>query len=190
MKLAELLKQSGLSEKEIAVYETIIRLGGSPVTPIAAQSNINRSTAYVILDSLMKKKFVIAAERNGIKTYSPTPRATVIKNFEETAQHYAKLAAMARQLLPEIATGAAAQTAPKIRFFENQAEMSEVFATAVKSLEAIRDTKSKHAHTPANLPAGITISENKVFFVSADKKTGFMVESPSVAASLKTALQG
>jgi hypothetical protein len=49
-------------------------------------------------------------------------------------------------------------------------------------------TKADKATIAKELSAGITISGNTVFFVAADKKSGFVVESGDVALSLKQAL--
>lgn len=47
------LKKIGLSEKEIKVFLTCVRLGPSPVRKIAEQAGINRGTAYDILRALI-----------------------------------------------------------------------------------------------------------------------------------------
>src|SRR5581483_9338446 len=53
MEIQVILKNFGLSEKEIAVYMALIELGPSSVRDIAAKSKVNRGTAYDILKSLM-----------------------------------------------------------------------------------------------------------------------------------------
>jgi len=53
MEIQVILKNFGLSEKEIAVYLALIELGPSSVRDIAAKSTINRGTSYDILKSLI-----------------------------------------------------------------------------------------------------------------------------------------
>ncbi len=48
------LKKLGLSEKEIRVYLSCLKLGPSPVRKIAFSAEINRGTAYDILKSLIE----------------------------------------------------------------------------------------------------------------------------------------
>lgn len=51
--IENVLKKIGLSDKEIKVYLTVVKLGPSPVRKIADTADINRGTAYDILRSLI-----------------------------------------------------------------------------------------------------------------------------------------
>ncbi len=53
-----ILKEYGLSEKEIAVYLSLVDLGPSPVRAVAEASQVNRGTTYDILKSLIKQGLV------------------------------------------------------------------------------------------------------------------------------------
>jgi sugar-specific transcriptional regulator TrmB len=53
MEIQVILKNFGLSEKEIAVYLALIELGPSSVRDIALKSKVNRGTSYDILKSLI-----------------------------------------------------------------------------------------------------------------------------------------
>lgn len=53
MEIQIILKNFGLSEKEIAVYLALVELGPSSVREIAAKSKVNRGTSYDILKSLI-----------------------------------------------------------------------------------------------------------------------------------------
>src|ERR1700722_7802450 len=53
MEIQVILKNFGLSEKEIAVYLALIELGPSSVREISAKSKVNRGTSYDILKSLI-----------------------------------------------------------------------------------------------------------------------------------------
>ena len=54
MSLVSDLKKIGLNEKNAKVYLAVLELGQGPVQEIAERSGIKRSTAYVILDELIK----------------------------------------------------------------------------------------------------------------------------------------
>jgi HTH-type transcriptional regulator, sugar sensing transcriptional regulator len=58
MQIQTILKNYGLSEKEISVYLALIELGPSPVRSISAKSKVNRGTTYDILKDLMKQGIV------------------------------------------------------------------------------------------------------------------------------------
>jgi sugar-specific transcriptional regulator TrmB len=53
MEIQVILKNFGLSEKEIAVYLALVELGPSSVREISAKSKVNRGTSYDILKSLI-----------------------------------------------------------------------------------------------------------------------------------------
>ena len=53
-----LLKNYGLSDKEIAVYLGLVELGPSPVRVLAQVSKVNRGTTYDILKSLIQQGLV------------------------------------------------------------------------------------------------------------------------------------
>ncbi|MDP3741162.1 MAG: helix-turn-helix domain-containing protein [bacterium] len=58
MDIQNLLKEYGLSDKEIAVYLSLVNLGPSPVRTVASDSKVNRGTTYDILKSLLKQGLV------------------------------------------------------------------------------------------------------------------------------------
>ena len=48
------LKQLGLQEKEIKVYLVILKLGSLPAQMIASETDIKRTTVYLVLEKLKK----------------------------------------------------------------------------------------------------------------------------------------
>ena len=54
----EKLQELGLSEKEARVYLALFELGPSVVSGLAKKAGINRSTTYVILETLAKRGLV------------------------------------------------------------------------------------------------------------------------------------
>jgi len=66
-KLSKTLEDLGLSEKEAGVYLACLELGPSPVQKIAQGAEINRVTAYVILENLVKQGLASTTQK-GKKT--------------------------------------------------------------------------------------------------------------------------
>jgi len=54
----EILKNIGFEDKEADIYLALLELGESSVTELAKWTNIKRPTAYVVLESLLRKGFV------------------------------------------------------------------------------------------------------------------------------------
>lgn len=67
-KLSKELKEFGLSDNEIKVYVALIQLGPTTAVKIAEQADLNRSTTYVQLTSLMEYGLV-STYKNRKKTY-------------------------------------------------------------------------------------------------------------------------
>ncbi len=71
--ITEKLRKLGLSEKETKLYMALFEIGSGVVTSIAKRAGINRSTAYVLLESLSRRGLVSVSERSGVQTFSPAP---------------------------------------------------------------------------------------------------------------------
>jgi len=65
--IQSLLKELGLSEKEILVYLTILQQGKVSQTDIATLTKINRTTVYSVAKELLQKNLI--REENGKTTY-------------------------------------------------------------------------------------------------------------------------
>lgn len=62
------LERLGLGEKEATVYLAALELGNAVVRDIAAKAEVSRPTAYIVLESLVKRGLA-SAVREGEKTY-------------------------------------------------------------------------------------------------------------------------
>ncbi len=126
-----LLKKSGFSEKEIEIYLALIQHGTSVASDIAEQAEMNRSTTYVILDSLLKRGLVTETERRGVKLFSPNKPEGLANYFEQMAQKYSEFAKHAHALSPLLAA--------KMQAHADSAKPSDnVYEHALDSLETIR----------------------------------------------------
>lgn len=105
MELTHKLTNFGLTEKEAAVYLALLELDTSPVSDIARKAHINRSTTYVLLESLQKKGLVsIAGEKdNDVKLFSAAEPERLSQIAEEGAKKYRDLVSSAEALVPELA---------------------------------------------------------------------------------------
>lgn len=100
MSLISDLKQIGLSEKSAKVYLAVLELGQGPVQAIAARAEIKRSTAYVILEELIKiglcgtvdegnKTFYTASDPEAIQSMIEIQK----KELEEKLDYFNKIKA-------------------------------------------------------------------------------------------------
>lgn len=66
----EKLQKFGLTDKEARVYMALLEIGDSVVTDVAKHAKVNRSTAYVLIDALLKRGLISVSERRGVKIFS------------------------------------------------------------------------------------------------------------------------
>lgn len=71
--LSRELTNLGFSDKEAAIYLAALQLGFSTVQEIARKAKINRATAYLLLDVLIKKGLVSAFVENGRRCFAAEP---------------------------------------------------------------------------------------------------------------------
>jgi sugar-specific transcriptional regulator TrmB len=117
--LLEKLERFGLSHKESKVYLSLLELGTSIVSDIAKKSSTNRSTAYVLLESLVHRGLVSISEKGGIKLYTPAPPDRLVQYLEESVKKYTELIGIAHTVLPELKSMyVGVGPKPRVQFFE------------------------------------------------------------------------
>ncbi len=127
----------GLPEKEAAVYVSLLGLGLATVTEIANKSGINRTTVYDILSSLSQKGLVSISGKEPKQEYrseNPDKLLTYLKNeLERKAQsvRYAEL------MLPELKSIHKIGERPRIKFYEGEEGLREVYEDTLTSEETI-----------------------------------------------------
>jgi len=108
------------------------------VSSVAKRAELNRSTTYVILDSLSKQGLVSISKRGKIQVFTPATPEKLVQIAEDKAKHYESLAELGKTLITELAL-ADEQIAskPKIQIFNGIESIKNVF-------EEILDSKTKH----------------------------------------------
>ena len=81
--MQEELKQFGLTDNEIKVYMSLIKLGDTPVGPIIHDLKIHRQSVYNALEALEKKNMVAKSNKNSINFYQITDPNIIYENLEK-----------------------------------------------------------------------------------------------------------
>lgn len=115
------LMKLGLSEKEAKVYLAALELAQDSVQNIAKKAGVNRPTAYVILDKLMKLGLVSTVEQ-GKKTLFIAENPKELDNLlehqrREVEDKQKDLQGIMNQL---VALNNAAEGKPVVRYFEGE----------------------------------------------------------------------
>lgn len=115
------LKKAGLNDKESFVYLALLELGSQPASVIGKKAKINRSTTYLILETLMRRGFVNQHVRADVKYFTAADPQVIIKNLELEQTHIEETKKEFVELLPEFyALSNPLSIKPKVRFYEGE----------------------------------------------------------------------
>jgi len=89
--LLKYLLDFGLSANEAKIYLAMLVLGNSTATAISELSEVNRSTCYVVLESLRKKDLVKIADNFSVRKY--------VASSPEILLYYAKALAKKQEFI-------------------------------------------------------------------------------------------
>ena len=122
------LIEFGLSDKEARIYLALLELEVATVTEIAEISQVNRSSAYVVLESLKKKGLVSVSEDKKVQNYvAISPDMLLLE-----AQTRAKNAENIKHKISDIVPGLKAlhkdtKQKPLVRVFEGKEGLIAAF---------------------------------------------------------------
>jgi len=121
------LLEIGLSDKEASVYLAMLELGPASAQEIAKKSGINRSTSYLVIETLQKRGLA-SMSQNGNRTLftaeSPSRLASILnRERQELEEKKKKL----EESIPYfLALYNAIEDKPQVRFFEGPEGISAV----------------------------------------------------------------
>ncbi|MDP3794816.1 MAG: helix-turn-helix domain-containing protein [bacterium] len=121
MALGAVLEQLGLTKKEAAVYLAALELGQSSVLRIAQKAAVKRPTAYVILETLQERGFVVSIPKGTTTLYQALDPDDLLRRFEEKVGTL-KTALPEFKSLFNVAPGK-----PKVRFYEGKKNIMALY---------------------------------------------------------------
>ncbi|MFH0927893.1 MAG: helix-turn-helix domain-containing protein [bacterium] len=128
-----ILKDLGLSEPEARVYEALLDLGISVVTPVAALAKVNRTTCYNILESLSVKKLVSKTMYRGKQSYGAEDPNKIIANLEDQKRQIEISLQNAKSFQPEMARLFAQKyIKPIIKYVEGKDGIIELYEDSLR----------------------------------------------------------
>lgn len=140
--IKKLLKEAGFLDKEVSVYLSILELGRGTVAEIARKAGVNRSTGYVILDSLTAKGLTRVSGKEPKQEYvaeSPEKLGDYMRN---EAEKHKSLASSVSDLLPELISLHKVGDRPTVRFYEGLAGLEYVYNDTLNSPDDIYSTST------------------------------------------------
>jgi predicted DNA-binding transcriptional regulator len=135
-KLANALRDAGLTPAEIAVFDFLIRKDTElRVSTIARATRLNRSALYGTLKTLAARGLVSSSERNGVLFFQSIQPHLLVDYLERVRERLSKHIQSVEELVPEI-TSARKQDEryrPGVQFFDGTEGIKEVYDDLIRS---------------------------------------------------------
>lgn len=136
------LQEIGLSDKEAAVYLSLLSSHGSSVVDIAKLTNIKRPTVYTILDSLLKKGLVSESTEGNRTRYQAEPPERLETYVTRQKTLLEEKAKILKDVIPELkAMQREASDKPVVRYYEGKegviSSLEELFGSKEKAEDSI-----------------------------------------------------
>lgn len=157
MNIDKVLTDFGFSDKEIPVYLSLLELEVATASQIADRSDINRSTVYVVLESLQKRGLVSTQkEEESITKYTPAPPERLLQMAEEETKKYKNLIGQLHSVLPEIKSKYPGnKQRPRVRLYEGKEGLISAYEDTLTSSEeilAFASIENMHKAIPGYFP--------------------------------------
>ena len=121
--MEEELKLLGLSDIDVKVYLTLLRLGQSSASQIAEKASIPRASIYDVLERLEKEGLVSYIVKDFVKLFSAADPKTIIKNLDYTKNKIG-------DILPELES---------LKNSSQESSKAEIY-TGLKGMQSIMNT--------------------------------------------------
>ncbi|MEA1929377.1 MAG: helix-turn-helix domain-containing protein [Patescibacteria group bacterium] len=109
----------GLSEKETLVYLATLKLEVATAQEIAKIADVNRSSTYVVLETLTKKGLVGISDDNSVRRYVATSPEVLAQNAKNLASKQENIKEKIVDILPELkALHKDTRNRPRVKIFE------------------------------------------------------------------------
>lgn len=229
--MEEILTKFGFSINESKIYLAALEMGIGSAQDIGKKASVKRTTAYSVLDELIKKGVIVKTKEKGKDRF-------LAINPRELASRFADYQKKLQEAVPELlAIYNQKQVKPKVQFFEGLEGIKQIYADTLKEkpkeilewntqsimkmfpgfpreyikerrklgIKAKRvgpDNPDYRGHKSRdeqelsetklldekdyNIPIEINIYGNKVAFMSYGDQIGLIIESESIAKSMRT----
>jgi sugar-specific transcriptional regulator TrmB len=132
------LQNLGLNEKEIFLYQLLLKHGDTPVSLLITESQMKRPTVYKLLHSLKEKGFITEKDMHKKLHVAPESPVKLLeiaeRKYHDAKSTYTNLEAVVPQL---ISSYIAAVEKPVVRMFEGFEGLKELYKDTLKDKQPI-----------------------------------------------------
>ena len=158
MQIQIILKNFGLSEKEIAVYLALIELGASSVRAISEKAKVNRGTTYDILKSLIGMGIVSYYNKESKQYFiaeGPEPLLAVIEKKQE---ELAEVKANVEENIPLLKTLFEKQGGkPAVKLYEGMIGIRHILEDVLNEMDKVKD-KTYYVYSSATVRKNVYLA--------------------------------
>lgn len=126
MEISQILVNLGFSPNETVVYLASLELGQAAAQEIAKKAKLKRTTAYSVLEGLVKKGFIIKANEHGKSRFIADNPKNLVKQFSDYQKSL-------ENALPQLeAIHNQKEVKPKVLFFEGKEGIKKIYLDTIK----------------------------------------------------------
>jgi len=156
IKIENILKQAGFLDKEISVFLALIELGRGTVSQISRKAGINRTTGYVILDSLTNKGLASFSSKEPKQEYMAESPENLKKYLNKQIEKQKNAVNEIDKILPDLTSLYNVGDRPRVRFYEGLEGLKQVYEdtlTATEEIVAYATFDDMHKTLPNYFPS-------------------------------------
>jgi sugar-specific transcriptional regulator TrmB len=136
--LEEVLESLNLSSKEASVYVALLRLGRGTVTHICRSANINRTSGYDVLGSLVSLGLARISGKEPKQEYVAESPDTLLELMKKRVEEARVRLEKVEKNLPRLKSMHRMEDRPQIKFYEGTDGLRQVYEDTLTSHESIR----------------------------------------------------
>ncbi len=134
------LKEIGFSKNEAKVYLELLRIGPQAVSVVASRLSINRTSAYSVLQSLLRKGVVGSFRNNNIRVFVANDPNSLIGYLDRKCRTYDYYRSQILSVIPKFRCLKKdyAVKKPVVRYFEGIEGVKHVMYDALDAQDVLR----------------------------------------------------
>jgi len=151
MNTKKLLTEYGLSDKEIAVYLSLVEMGPSPVRVVASKSRVNRGTVYDILKELINQGLVSYYNKESHQYFSAESPEKLISAVEQKQNNLEAVKEKLKAQMPELRAAYDKNGGkPTMKLYEGNKGIRQILEDVLLTMEKLKD-KTYFVYSSANV---------------------------------------
>ncbi len=158
MQIQVILKNFGLSEKEVAVYLALIELGSSSVRTVAEKAKVNRGTTYDILKSLINMGIVSYFNKQSKQYFIAERPETLLAVIDKKQENLNEIKENIEESLPLFKTLFEKQGGkPAVKLYEGTMGIRHILEDVLKSMDGTKN-KTYYVYSSATVRKNVYLA--------------------------------